>query len=77
MPGGLTAVDWAILFLYALGTVILGYTYGRRQKTTREYFTGSGRMNPTLIGFSIAAIATSGPGAGPPVGSSPASRTRC
>lgn len=53
MPGGLTAVDWAILLLYALGTVVLGYTYGRRQKTTREYFTGSGRMNPILIGFSM------------------------
>ena len=53
MPGGLTAVDWAIIFLYALGTVALGYYYGRRQKTTREYFTGSGRMNPILIGFSM------------------------
>ncbi len=53
MPGGLTAVDWAILLLYALGTVVLGYACGRRQKTTREYFTGSGRMNPILIGFSM------------------------
>ena len=53
MPGGLTAVDWTIILLYALGTVVLGYTCGRRQKTTREYFTGSGRMNPMLIGFSM------------------------
>ena len=53
MPGGLTAVDWAIILLYALGTVALGYYYGRRQKSTREYFTGSGRMNPILIGFSM------------------------
>ena len=53
MPVGLTAVDWAIILLYALGTVALGYYYGRRQKTTREYFTGSGRMNPILIGFSM------------------------
>ena len=53
MPGGLTAVDWAILVLYALGTVVLGYAFGRRQKTTREYFTGSGRMSPILIGFSM------------------------
>lgn len=53
MPGGLTVIDWAILLLYGLGTVVLGYTCGRRQKTTREYFTGSGRMNPTLIGFSM------------------------
>ena len=53
MAGGLTAVDWTILLLYALGTVSLGYYYGRRQKTTREYFTGSGRMNPILIGFSM------------------------
>ena len=53
MPGGLAVIDWAILLLYGLGTVVLGYTCGRRQKTTREYFTGSGRMNPMLIGFSM------------------------
>ena len=53
MPRGLALIDWAILFLYALGTVALGYYYSRRQKTTREYFTGSGRMNPILIGFSM------------------------
>ena len=54
MPsGGLTAVDWTIIFGYAFATISLGYYYSRRQRTVREYFTGGGRMPPTLIGFSL------------------------
>ena len=52
-PGGLTAVDWTIIFGYALATIALGYYYSRRQSTVSEYFTGGGRMPPTLIGFSL------------------------
>ncbi len=53
-PGdGLALIDWTIILLYALGTIALGYYYGRRQTTAKEYFTGSGRMNPILIGFSM------------------------
>ena len=51
--GGLIAVDWGLIAIYALATIGLGYYYSRRQQSTQEYFTGSGRMNPTLIGFSL------------------------
>lgn len=47
-----TWIDWAIVAAYALGTIALGAFYGRRQSSTREYFVGSGRMNPMLIGVS-------------------------
>lgn len=57
--GGLAAVDWAIIALYALGTIALGYFYGRRQHSLNEYFTGSGRMNSVLVGFSIFATGLS------------------
>ena len=59
-PGeGLAAVDWTMIALYALGTVALGYFYGRRQTSLNEYFTGSGRMNSVLVGFSIFATGLS------------------
>lgn len=51
--GGLTGIDIAIIVCYAVGTIALGWYYGRKQKTTSEYFTGSGHMNPLLIGVSL------------------------
>ena len=57
--GGLGLLDWLIIALYAGGTLALGYYYGRARTTLREYFTGSGRMNSTLIGFSLFATALS------------------
>ena len=51
--GGLTILDWSIIFIYALVTLGLGYYYSRRQSTINEYFTGGGRMPPTLIGISL------------------------
>jgi SSS family solute:Na+ symporter len=50
---GLALVDWLIIASYAMGTLGLGYYYSRRQESTDEYFTGGGRMNSTLIGFSL------------------------
>ncbi|MBD3676344.1 MAG: sodium/solute symporter [Planctomycetaceae bacterium] len=50
---GLTPIDIGIIVLYALGTIALGWYYGRKQETTSEYFTGSGNMNPILIGISL------------------------
>ncbi len=50
---GLQAVDWAIVFLYAVSTITLGWWIGRRQKDPKEYFVGSGNMNPLLIGVSL------------------------
>ena len=50
---GLTPLDWAIIVLYALSTLGLGYFFSRRQTSVREYFTGSGRMPPSLIGVSL------------------------
>lgn len=51
--GGFTAIDWVILVVYAASTLGLGWFYSRQQKSTEEYFVGSGRMNPFLIGISL------------------------
>ena len=53
LAAGLHFVDWAILVLYASSTIFLGWWFGRRQKSAKEYFIGSGRMNPVLIGVSL------------------------
>jgi SSS family solute:Na+ symporter len=49
----MTWIDWIILAAYAAGTIWMGWWVGRRQKNSSEYFTGSGRMNPLLVGVSL------------------------
>ena len=51
--GGLAFVDWAIIIVYAAGTILLGWYYSRGRSTTKEYFVGTGHMNPILIGVSL------------------------
>ena len=53
MHDGLHWIDFVILAIYAASMLALGWYYGRRQRDTREYFTGGGRMNPVLIGVSM------------------------
>lgn len=50
---GLMPVDWIIIAVYAVSTIVLGWWFGRSQTTAKEYFVGSGNMNPTLIGVSL------------------------
>ncbi len=52
-PKGLQPIDWALIALYACSTIGLGIYFSRRQRTTKEYFTGSGNMNPFFIGVSL------------------------
>ena len=51
--GGLAWIDWTIIAVYALSTIALGWYFGRRQTSIREYFVGSGNMNSLLIGVSL------------------------
>ena len=50
---GLHPIDWVLITVYALSTIALGWYYSRRQKSTQEYFVGSGQMSPWLIGVSL------------------------
>ena len=49
----MTIIDWFIVLFYASSTIFVGWHFGRKQKDTSEYFIGSGRMNPFLIGVSL------------------------
>lgn len=51
--GGLHWLDWIMIILYAVGTIALGVHFGRKQRSSEEYFTGGGNMNPLLIGVSL------------------------
>ncbi|MCA9229628.1 MAG: sodium-coupled permease [Planctomycetales bacterium] len=51
--GGLATIDWVIIAVYGFSTIALGWYFGRRQQSTKEYFVGSGGMNPFLIGVSL------------------------
>jgi solute:Na+ symporter, SSS family len=50
---GLIWIDWVIIGASALSTILMGWYYGRTQTSIKEYFIGSGRMNPLLIGVSL------------------------
>ena len=50
---GLHWLDWVMIILYAAGTIFLGVHFGRKQKSSEEYFTGGGQMNALLIGVSL------------------------
>jgi len=49
----MAVIDWIIVFVYAVSTIGLGWHYGRKQDDTKEYFVGSGKMNPLLIGVAL------------------------
>ena len=50
---GLSWIDWTVIVVYASATIALGWYYSRRQKDSREYFIGSGSLNPILVGVSL------------------------
>ena len=50
---GLAPIDWVIIVVYGTSTIVLGWYFSRRQASTKEYFVGSGHMNPILIGVSL------------------------
>jgi solute:Na+ symporter, SSS family len=50
---GLEVIDWVIIVGYALSTIFLGWWFSRKQNDSKEYFVGSGNMNPLLIGVSL------------------------
>ncbi len=59
MNQGLAGIDWLVLAGYAGLTLWLGWFYGRRQSTTKEYFVGGGRLNPIAVGVSLFATLVS------------------
>ncbi len=53
MSKGLHWVDLAIVGVYALGMLAIGWYYSRKKTDKDEYFTGGRKMNPIFIGVSL------------------------
>lgn len=53
------ALDLAIIFGYLIGIVLFGTWFGRKQKTTRDYFLGDRSVPWWAVAFSIVATETS------------------
>ncbi len=49
----MAVIDWIIVAIYAFSTLALGAYCGRQSQSTKDYFIGSGAMNPLLIGVSL------------------------
>ena len=49
----MATIDWIIVVTYAIFTVILGWFCSRTQNHADDYFVGSGKMNPLIVGISL------------------------
>ena len=45
--------DWAVIGLYAVGMLAVGWYYSRRTATTDDYLLGGRNMNPLNVGLSL------------------------
>ncbi len=52
---GIRTADWAVVGLYFLGIVGMGFYFARRQRSTSEYFLGSRSMASWVVGLSMIA----------------------
>jgi len=52
-------IDYGILFAYLIGATALGFWFGRKQKTTNDYFLGSRSLPWPAVCFSVVATETS------------------
>ena len=51
----MSTVDWVILFIYLLGTLVLGLYLASRNRTEADYFVAGRRLSGWLAGASMAA----------------------
>lgn len=56
---GFSNIDIAIIVIYLVGVTLAGSWYGRKMKTSRDYFLGGKELHWWLVGFSIVASETS------------------
>ena len=52
-PHHLAPWDWAVIGVYALGMLSVGWYYARRTKTQEQYLLGDRQMRPLMVGISL------------------------
>jgi len=53
LRGGLSALDWGVVVVYAAAMLAIGFYYARRMKTSEEYYLGGRKMKPSMVGLSL------------------------
>ena len=48
-----TAIDYAVLVVYLIAMLVIGWIASRRIKTARHYFVGNQKINYVLVGISL------------------------
>ena len=48
-------IDWLILSAYLIGIIYLGIWFGKKQKTSEDYFLGGRKQKSFLVAASLAA----------------------
>ncbi len=51
--GGIGVLDWAVVFGYALGMLLIGWHYSRKTKTIDDYLLGGRDMKAWMVGLSL------------------------
>lgn len=51
----MTALDWAVVVVYVVSIVLLGWRIGLRQNDQNDYYLGGNRIAPWMLGTSLAA----------------------
>ena len=49
----ISSIDWAIIVLYAIGMVGVGFYYSRKINNTEDYLLGGRQMKPLMVGLSL------------------------
>ncbi len=53
VPHHLVVWDWAVIAVYVLGMLAVGWYYSRRTKTGEQYLLGDRKMSPLMVGISL------------------------
>ena len=50
---GFTIIDWAVIVLFLLALLLIGYTSAKKTRTANDYALGGRSMNAVMIGISL------------------------
>lgn len=53
LTGGLGALDYTVIAVYAVGMLAVGAYYARKVETAEDYYLGGRRMRPSMVGLSL------------------------
>lgn len=53
LTGGLNALDWGVIAVYAAVMLGIGVYYARKVETADDYYLGGRRMRPSMVGLSL------------------------